>query len=1090
MKIKFVKNNFFILVILLFTSLIDSKETKCDQIATSWLEPNKVTKPVMYAPFQANELYEICKNNLYLLGVDVKSNDYEIINALKNNPNALRIMGYFLDLENYVEKTDRTFEEWRVLLSKAGSSYALNILSVINYRKNNLIDAELYANQAIEKGNYFAYETLWKIHILKNEKNPSKESLESATLFINAVEKKDDFRAKVIAYNVMAIEQSLRNNFEKSFEYARRAILSLDHSDINCGTLFTKSQEVIKNDFYCVDDILQPAHTAFSLRSTTTEILDLITNKSLRWWLVNRATARQNVEGWYAEVDLLIEYALNLLDEIKVDSNFVIPDEGLDWYLVNYLYRSCMSKFNLNLNKDGLDRAEKIFEIIASDKEIYDDWAAYSFNCLGLHQDQLGGLTDAYENYQKSYQLRKDDDYYAHAWLNTNMGLSLVDLDNLNDASIFLDKAHEYFTENKENNPSNYANSLSNLGYLYLKQNNLLKAKDTFKEALNLQYMHSVDSNEIGFTMHHYLNTLLIKEDYDEIVKVGELFLKKFIDVDIETYKPRISTNQNNKFFFQYANSMQLANIFSIISEAKNKISGGIAGYDEAIRSIALIENFKEYNGNSIYSNFDEIYNSRDIYARYFYFCTKLSKESSYLEDCANAFQNFNISKKQLRLKNIAQEISENNKKDSLEKLVSLSSTKQETLNALMLDESSRRYGTKEKLLKKLAKIDQEIFDTENYLKTIDKDLFEYFDNKALKISEIQQKINPNEAIISFFVTKNYLYVLEIRTDFTEVHKLNISQKFISDSVRELRKSVDVTELIFIEDLPKFDYELSKNLYQKILSPITQDYKLMGINHIIFVKDLYLSQIPFSILVTEIQNVNDISWLSDQFSFSSLKELQDIKKENISINKDIKYIAFANPDISETNFTKIPETEIEVIAVAKELKLTNKEFNENIFLQQDATEFNFRNLNLTSLNILHFATHNFLNKKTNEPSLLLSKDESDDGILSSSEIASKEISSDFVILSACSTALIDEKNNTDIFDLSRAFQFSGSNSIFVSHWDVESSSTSNLIQEIIKNINNENTKSLAYQKTINKIKSYKDTSHPFFWASFELVGIR
>jgi CHAT domain-containing protein/Tfp pilus assembly protein PilF len=196
----------------------------------------------------------------------------------------------------------------------------------------------------------------------------------------------------------------------------------------------------------------------------------------------------------------------------------------------------------------------------------------------------------------------------------------------------------------------------------------------------------------------------------------------------------------------------------------------------------------------------------------------------------------------------------------------------------------------------------------------------------------------------------------------------------------------------------------------------------------------------------------------------------------------------------------LPETADELCDVAHNLGVDPRT---HLYLGAMATETKVKQLSeeasLAKYKIVHFATHGAVAgqvSRTAGPGLLLTPpeqaSETDDGYLSASDIAGLKLDADWVILSACNTAAGEARGAEALSGLARAFFYAGARSLLVSHWEVASGSTVNLI-----------TKAIAELKTDPKIgraealrrsmlsmiytgEEYE--AHPAFWAPFVLVG--
>ena len=170
-----------------------------------------------------------------------------------------------------------------------------------------------------------------------------------------------------------------------------------------------------------------------------------------------------------------------------------------------------------------------------------------------------------------------------------------------------------------------------------------------------------------------------------------------------------------------------------------------------------------------------------------------------------------------------------------------------------------------------------------------------------------------------------------------------------------------------------------------------------------------------------------------------------------------------------------------------------------IFTRKDANEKNLRNVQLDDYRVLYFATHGLLPgelKCQAEPGLVLTppkkaNSRDNDGLLEASEIASLKLNADLVVLSACNTAGSGGKFGGDALSgLAEAFFYAGAKSLVVSHWQVPSKATASLMSKMFEELGTELElgASLAMRKAQTALISKKETSHPFFWAAFVVVG--
>lgn len=196
----------------------------------------------------------------------------------------------------------------------------------------------------------------------------------------------------------------------------------------------------------------------------------------------------------------------------------------------------------------------------------------------------------------------------------------------------------------------------------------------------------------------------------------------------------------------------------------------------------------------------------------------------------------------------------------------------------------------------------------------------------------------------------------------------------------------------------------------------------------------------------------------------------------------------------------LPETADELCEVARDL---NVDLATHVYLGERATEPEIKRLSdsgdLAKYKIVHFATHGAVAGDVagpKEPGLILTPpkeaSEANDGYLSASEVGTLKLDADWVILSACNTAAGGAQDAEALSGLARAFFYAGARSLLVSHWEVASGPTVELITKAIAELK-ANPKIGRAEALRRAMLSMIDTgekyeAHPAYWAPFVLVG--
>jgi len=185
----------------------------------------------------------------------------------------------------------------------------------------------------------------------------------------------------------------------------------------------------------------------------------------------------------------------------------------------------------------------------------------------------------------------------------------------------------------------------------------------------------------------------------------------------------------------------------------------------------------------------------------------------------------------------------------------------------------------------------------------------------------------------------------------------------------------------------------------------------------------------------------------------------------------------------------LPSTRKEVEAIASLYPKSH------VYLGREATEERAKSLG-TDSGLIHFACHGLLDERFPlNSALALTLPEhpaegQENGLLQAWEIfESMHLDADLVTLSACDTALGKEMGGEGLVGLTRAFQYAGARSVLASLWGVADYSTARFMERFYRYLLDGKPKDEALRAAqIDQIREKGGSSHPFFWAAFELNG--
>ena len=267
-----------------------------------------------------------------------------------------------------------------------------------------------------------------------------------------------------------------------------------------------------------------------------------------------------------------------------------------------------------------------------------------------------------------------------------------------------------------------------------------------------------------------------------------------------------------------------------------------------------------------------------------------------------------------------------------------------------------------------------------------------------------------------------------------------------------------------------------------------------------------------SYAITNLPSVASLKVLRSTSSRSSAQEpiiafadpifSKDRNKQVAALRSVVNFYEGGQPDLISLarSLPQLPDTANEVQAIARVLKAEKKDLKLGVF----ASETTVKQTKLDDYRIVYFATHGLVAgevekfaKVKAEPALALTIPETptelDDGLLTASEVAQLKLNADWVVLSACNTAAENKPGAEALSGLARAFFYAGARSLVVSHWEVDSEATVQLMtgmfQASARDAKLSHAEALRESMLVmlDKTKS-DDDAHPRFWAPFVVVG--
>ena len=411
----------------------------------------------------------------------------------------------------------------------------------------------------------------------------------------------------------------------------------------------------------------------------------------------------------------------------------------------------------------------------------------------------------------------------------------------------------------------------------------------------------------------------------------------------------------------------------------------------------------------------------------------------------------------------------------------------------------------------------------------------------AVTLDSLQSILREGEAYVKVVnLDRETFVVYATRTEAT-AFRARITPAQMETLVDELRASIAISEGGEVLTFP-FEIAKSRDLYTRLFAPIGD--KLPAQKHIVFEPDGALLRIPMNLLVTDDASVTryaeNVAQGGDEYDFrgtawlgrnteistsvspAAFRDVRAAKKSGgsklylgLGQNEPITDIAGSgNGTRSVTgagddcqwapSVWSNPISSAELYEAAARFGGGDSGASEVIARADFTDDAIKQKSDLKDFRIVHFATHGLVTAPRPEcpprPALLTSfGGDGSDGLLTFAEIFSLQLDADLVVLSACDTAGsatvgatreagISSGGDFALDGLVRAFVGAGGRTVVASHWPVpdDYNATGRLISGLLSGEGG--TTAEALRKSQVDLMDDADTSHPFYWSAFAIVG--
>ena len=407
-------------------------------------------------------------------------------------------------------------------------------------------------------------------------------------------------------------------------------------------------------------------------------------------------------------------------------------------------------------------------------------------------------------------------------------------------------------------------------------------------------------------------------------------------------------------------------------------------------------------------------------------------------------------------------------------------------------------------------------------------------------LADLKAILKPGEAYYKLSISGNSVYAIFVDGNGSTGFRVPMTARDLETTVDAIRDTVIKDEAGQLNTYP-FDIALGRKLYLDLFGPVSE--RIVPVKHLIFEPDGAMLRLPVNLLPMAQAGVDayaartakpdgdpfdfrGIEWLGRNRAISTAVSARAFKEargtpgstakleylgfgQNAPVGSAAKFAAYRAATNRPADNCSWPALEWNKPISASELRevrlIVGAEKSEVVTEAAFTDQSVIARGDLNNYRIVHFATHGLVTAPKAEcparPALLTSFGEgASDGLLTFSEIYGLRLDADLVILSACDTAGkasvaatreagVTNGGGSALDGLVRAFIGAGGRSIIASHWPApdDFKATQRLISGLFKQ-NADASIGEAMAKTQLALMDELDTSHPYYWSGFAIVG--
>lgn len=340
-------------------------------------------------------------------------------------------------------------------------------------------------------------------------------------------------------------------------------------------------------------------------------------------------------------------------------------------------------------------------------------------------------------------------------------------------------------------------------------------------------------------------------------------------------------------------------------------------------------------------------------------------------------------------------------------------------------------------------------------------------DAPAASLREIESALpDRRSAFVEYIVDGPDVVAFVVRGRSVHARRLPIAAPLLAARARRLESLLSQRGLGYEQE--------GRQLYDALIAPFEHD--LEGVDTLCIVPDEALWQVPFEALVDPRGR-----FVAERFATlyaPSITTFIEMTRAERATTHRGRLLAIADPASTLPPLTDARREVAGIGALFRSPRLFSGAQASSALVEKYASE----------ADVLHFATHGVLDDDNPMYSRVLLSD----GALTAWQMMRLHLRARLAVLSACSTQRGRYRDGEGLIGMSWALLVGGCTSVLVSHWDVASAPTADLMIHFYRQWRTAAPepfgKARALQRARLQVMHEPRTRHPMYWAAFVLIG--